>query len=229
MDLLTNSSNLTISLIPVAALATGLMGGLHCVGMCGPLISSVNKKKKDIYLYQVGRLTGYLILALIAGSLGLKVSQLGPKISLWGGISLGLMFLIWGGQGFFRSSIKKGGFFATLSQKIFARFLPNVLKSKNSYLFGLLSLFLPCGLLYGVILVSLGLGGPLKAVMALFFFWLGTIPALSGLAYIIQLFLRPIREKYPRTSSLLLVTVGLVTIFIRVQSALFSTGVHQCH
>ena len=69
-------SGLSINMIdvqhffPWVSFLAGLSGSLHCVGMCGGLVTASCDKEKDVFRYQVGRLLGYMAIGAFAGFLG---------------------------------------------------------------------------------------------------------------------------------------------------------------
>ncbi len=74
-----------------SAFILGLLGSLHCLGMCGPIalmlpIGQAKGAKKAFYifLYQLGRLLAYGILGAIFGVLGKGLALFGmqQKISI---------------------------------------------------------------------------------------------------------------------------------------------------
>ncbi len=84
----------------IAALTTGLIGSLHCVGMCGPLAMALPigrlpgpQRGLALGLYHAGRLTAYAGLGLLMGTLGqgLLLAGLQRPVS----IAAGLFLLIW--------------------------------------------------------------------------------------------------------------------------------------
>ncbi len=61
----------------LAALITGLVGSLHCVGMCGPLAMALpvgrlpaSQRGLGVGLYHLARLTAYAGLGIAIGSVG---------------------------------------------------------------------------------------------------------------------------------------------------------------
>ena len=56
--------------LPWIAFLIGLGGSLHCVSMCGGLVTACAKTKREVAVYQVGRLMGYLLIGLFASVLG---------------------------------------------------------------------------------------------------------------------------------------------------------------
>jgi sulfite exporter TauE/SafE len=72
-----------------AALIVGLLGSSHCLGMCGGIVAALNlgvaedpgSKPRSLFIYQLaynaGRICSYLLVGLLAGSLGAGLAQLG--------------------------------------------------------------------------------------------------------------------------------------------------------
>ena len=86
----------------VSALILGLMGSLHCVGMCGPIafmlpVDRTNNYKKfgQIFIYHFGRLLAYGIIGLIFGLLGKGLSIFGIQQKL--SIVIGIIMIVFGG------------------------------------------------------------------------------------------------------------------------------------
>ena len=66
------------------AFLIGLFGSLHCVGMCGPLVMSIpvqhlpaGKKVSGIIIYQLGRVSMYAMLGIVAGLVGWRMYAAG--------------------------------------------------------------------------------------------------------------------------------------------------------
>lgn len=75
----------------LSAIILGLMGSLHCVGMCGPIafmlpVDKNNNLKKffQVFIYHFGRLLAYGIMGLVFGLLGkgLYVFGMQQKLSI---------------------------------------------------------------------------------------------------------------------------------------------------
>jgi len=211
LDLITNIKNY----LPWIAFASGLGGSLHCVGMCGGLVTASAQNTWDIFRYQLGRLLGYLVVGFFAGLLGkiLGLEVGNPKLTLIPGLLMGILFIYWGVQNFRQK--KSFNFLSNLNSKLYLKMLPKINFSK-SFFTGLFSIFLPCGLLYGVVLGVAAFEHSLHAVFTMFFFWLGTLPAMMVAPCVIQKFLRPLKGKLPRAYALSLISVGLITISYRV-------------
>ncbi|MCP4521101.1 MAG: sulfite exporter TauE/SafE family protein, partial [Cytophagales bacterium] len=71
-----------------SAIILGLVSSLHCMGMCGPIVLSVNnvfgnQSLKSLF-YQMGRITTYFILGCLVGVFGelLMLSEVQRIITL---------------------------------------------------------------------------------------------------------------------------------------------------
>lgn len=227
--------------LPWVSFVAGLGGSLHCVGMCGGLVTASCDKSKDVVRYQIGRLLGYLLLGLSAGFLGslVKIENTSPFLTILPGAFIGLLFIYWGIQNLRGKKAElpmpkaMGKFYSWLWRKL-------VFKNKGfskSFFTGFISIFLPCGLLYGVVLGAVAISHPIMAVTSMFFFWLGTAPSMVLAPQIFQKILNPIKAGLPKTYAVSLVLIGLMTISFRVVKFNEMSGnhtheaipVHHCH
>ena len=226
--------------MPWVSFAAGFGGSLHCVGMCGGLATATCQNKKDVFKYQFGRLTGYITLGFFAGLLGhiFTIQASNPKLTLIPGLLLGSLFLFWGIENFRgkKAEIPTPKFFTKIYSNLWKKFILNKSGFSKSYLTGLLSIFLPCGLLYGIVIGVAAFDHSFKAIFAMFFFWLGTLPSMLFAPSVIQKFLSPLKSKLPKTYALSLIFIGLVTISMRVVkfNEVNAVGVptaqkHHCH
>jgi sulfite exporter TauE/SafE len=215
-DLLVNFQNF----FPWVSFIAGIGGSLHCVGMCGGLVTASCEKNNDVLRYQLGRLLGYLILGLFAGFLGslIKFENASPIVTVLPGLIIGSLFLFWGIQNWRGKKAElpmpkfMGKFYTFLWKKL-------VFKNMNfskSFFTGLISIFLPCGLLYGIVLSGLALQHPIMAFISMFFFWLGTLPSMVLAPQLFQKFLNPFKSKLPKTYAISLIMIGLLTVSFRV-------------
>ncbi|MBL4586245.1 MAG: sulfite exporter TauE/SafE family protein [Flavobacteriales bacterium] len=80
------------------ALILGLVGSLHCLGMCGPIVLIVPKRTGrfssvlDPLLYHAGRLMTYALLGLVAGLIGGRLAVFGGQQRL--SLIIGLLILV---------------------------------------------------------------------------------------------------------------------------------------
>lgn len=180
----------------VTALLAGLLGSGHCFGMCGGIagslgaLSGINGKRSMAWpalQFNTGRLVGYAILgAVAAGILGTAGDFMALKpVGKWlRGLTalmvllIGLRFLVdWRGL----DIIEKGG------AGIWKRIMPIALRiSQRHDWVGRLGLglcwgFLPCGLVYTVLMTAASTGQAASGALTMFAFGVGTLPAMLGL------------------------------------------------
>ena len=229
-----------LSFLPWVSLLAGIGGSLHCVGMCGGLVTATCQKPNDVARYQLGRLLGYLILGFFAGVLGkiFTIQESNPKMTLIPGLVLGSLFLFWGIQNYRgkKAEIPMPKWFNKFYTKLWFLFVYKNENASKAFFTGIISLFLPCGLLYGVVLGVATFEHSFHALLTMFFFWLGTVPSMVLAPSIIQKFLKPIKLKLPKTYAISLILIGLLTISFRVvrfqevnAGLTPPKGVHQCH
>ena len=229
------------TLIPLGVLLASLAGSLHCVGMCGGLITVVAPTRRSMVFYHVGRLFGYLSLGAIAGFLGEKVlrTSLHGIIPWIAASTLALTFFYlglraWKGETHLFQMPK---FFMKIYSKLWGKiFKKEKLQEQVHPLFqvmtvGLLSVFLPCGWLYGFVLGAVATQNTFYGAAFLFTFWLGTLPAMSLAPFFIRKVLSPITQKTPRISAILLMTLGLFTIGLKLYPLLITpkNSTPVCH
>lgn len=208
----------------MAVVAASLFGSLHCVGMCGPLAiwaTSNGTRPVTLVAYHLGRLTTYLSAGLMAGLLGSALTIGGNVAGLQslaamiaGGllVLIGLVRLVRMMPAFNRPSAE----LPTPSRVAgWLHHAKPLLASRGplerSYLAGLLTTWLPCGWLYLFVLIAAGTGGVVPAVTVMFAFWIGTLPALTGLVLGAGSLMKRSATIMPMAASLLLIATGLYT------------------
>jgi len=179
----------------VTAFLAGLLGSGHCFGMCGGIAGSLGAlsgaNNRAILLpalqFNVGRMLGYVILgAIAAGVLGAagEIMALKPLGKWLRGLTalmvllIGLRFLLdWRGL----DAIEKGG--AGLWRRI-APFAARISQRHDwigRFGLGICWGFLPCGLVYTVLVTAASTGSVLGGGSTMFAFGVGTLPAMLGL------------------------------------------------
>lgn len=178
----------------VAAFLVGLLGGGHCAGMCGGIVGAVTmslpgSKPKTGYLlaYNAGRIASYSIIGLFAGAIGASSFFLDHVLpieqALYALASLMLVLLglylagIWRGIVVLEAA---GNRIWRHIQPLSKRFLP-VQTLPQAFILGTLWGWLPCGLVYSVVVAALATGSPWRGGALMLAFGLGTLPALLAM------------------------------------------------
>ncbi|MGB9094118.1 MAG: sulfite exporter TauE/SafE family protein, partial [Gallionella sp.] len=128
-------------------LSMGLLGSLHCIGMCGGLVSALCMSRPAVWwpgliIYQLGRVTTYSLFGLVAGLSGAMLGEIGgwPLLRALA-IVAGLLMIIFGLNlaGWLPDPLRR--FTALVSQRIGLGALARQVAQRNSlsgwYLMGL--------------------------------------------------------------------------------------------
>ena len=213
-----------------AALLAGLLGSAHCLGMCAGIsglfavnsnIASLRNEVPFALTYNLGRVISYAVLGIIVAAFGGVIVKASPNIA--GGIRLlsGVVIILVGLKVAFDirvlNAIERMG--ATLWSRIApaARSLVPVTSLPRALGLGLVWGWLPCGLVYSVLLIAATTANPIHGAMIMVAFGLGTMPAMvmTGLgAARLSLFMR--RRGTRLGLGLLIVVLGLLTIAMPV-------------
>ncbi|MEH6777377.1 sulfite exporter TauE/SafE family protein [Maribacter arcticus] len=204
----------------LSAVILGLMGSLHCVGMCGPIafmlpVDQTNNYKKfgQIFIYHFGRLMAYGIIGLVFGFLGKGLSIFGAqqKLSIAIGIIMILVVLI-PYKIFNKYNLSKPIYKVISKVK---NQLGKELKKKSPDTFltiGFLNGFLPCGLVYMALFGAIAMGNALQGSLYMMLFGLGTVPLMTTAIYFSGLLKGGIRQKVQRVIPVFVVVIGLLFI-----------------
>ncbi|WP_339629863.1 sulfite exporter TauE/SafE family protein [uncultured Maribacter sp.] len=204
----------------LSAIILGLMGSLHCVGMCGPIafmlpVDQSNNYKKfgQIFIYHFGRLVAYGIIGLVFGFLGKGLSIFGAqqKLSISIGVLMILMVLI-PYKTFNKYNLSKPIYKVISKVK---NQLGKELKKKSPDTFltiGFLNGFLPCGLVYMALFGAIAMGNALQGSLYMMLFGLGTIPLMTTAIYFSGLLKGGIRQKVQKAIPIFVVVIGLLFI-----------------
>lgn len=172
----------------LALFLVGLLGGTHCVGMCGGIVGALSMGapgRWSMHLaYNVGRILSYGLAGAIAGavgaaSLGLD-SQVPMRLALYllanlMLIALGLYLL--GVTQALAFTERAGQLLWQRLQPLTRRFLP-ARTVAQAFPLGMLWGWLPCGLVYSALATALSSGSAVRGGLCMLAFGLGTLPNL---------------------------------------------------
>jgi sulfite exporter TauE/SafE len=178
----------------IAVLLVGLLGGVHCLGMCGSIVGIFTAQvPKDqarwpFHLaYSGGRIASYAAAGGLVGAIGqtgllmrdaVPVQHLLFALSSLMLIALGLYLAgVWGAV---RRLEQVGGSLWKRLQPYTARLLP-VNTVPRALGLGALWGWLPCGLVYSVLLTALASGSAVQGALIMLAFGLGTLPNLLAI------------------------------------------------
>lgn len=179
----------------VSALILGLLGGGHCLGMCGGLMGALTlaippeqrgRRLRLLLAYNLGRILSYACAGLLLGLAGWAVanSPVATAMRVLAAlllISMGLYLAGWW-SGLTRIEALGRGLWRHI-QPLASRLLP-VSSLPRALLLGALWGWLPCGLVYSTLLWAASQGNAGYSAALMLAFGLGTWPVLlaTGLA-----------------------------------------------
>jgi sulfite exporter TauE/SafE len=224
-------------LILSLALIQGFSSSFHCLTMCGPLLGAVTTINTSKWvsngIYQMGRFFSYTVLGMVLGLSGTGVDSLGDltQIQWMSGLVSGIFLVYMGSKIIMGTSLHNPflPYFVKFTSPIYNR---KGQSHKNPYLtaflFGSLSGFLPCGVLYPAYALAFSSGNVFGGGLVMGSFFLGTFPALFFAGESIHFLRKCISPKAFSYSGVLLVCLGLGTVFFRIYSTSSSSEPH-CH
>jgi sulfite exporter TauE/SafE len=178
-----------------AAFLVGFLGGAHCVGMCGGIVTAMSfqggvRQPFGLHLgYNLGRILSYTLAGALAGLIGSAAFLSERLLPLQQGLYLlAQIVLILLGlylAGIDRSVLvleRAGGALWRRLQPRLGRLLP-IRGPAQALLAGGLWGWLPCGLTYSVLVWALASGGMLQGAALMFAFGLGTLPTLLAMGW----------------------------------------------
>ncbi len=177
----------------LTALLAGLLGGVHCVGMCGGIVAAFSFRADGtqppfrLHLASnLGRISSYTIFGALAGALGgsLKLATFLPAQTVLYVLAQVVMILL----GLYLAGLNRwvlaferaGGALWRVVQPLFRRLLP-VRSLPQALLAGMAWGWLPCGLVYSVLVSALAAGSAPSGAALMLAFGLGTLPNLLGM------------------------------------------------
>lgn len=183
-----------ISSLILSAFLMGLVGSLHCIGMCGGIVSSMTmnlplQKKHtqftlQLYLinYNAGRILSYGLAGLIVGIFSSFTYGFFDDSLTLSHIISGLFMILfglyisqlWKGLGYLE---KLASPFWKLIQPLSKNYLPPS-SPLRAFPLGLIWGWLPCGFVYSALPIAYSTGDVLQSFLVMVAFGLGTLPML---------------------------------------------------
>jgi sulfite exporter TauE/SafE len=181
------------------AFAVGLLGGVHCLAMCGGLVGTLTLgldptlRRHPLRMlplqlaYNLGRIGGYVGAGAVAGGLGAVLLEFDAlhiaQRALYGlaGATMILLGLYLGGWWRILGRLERLGLgLWRRVQPLARRWLP-VRRIGQAVAVGFLWAWVPCGLVYSVLIAAVSTGRPIDGALTMLAFGAGTLPNLLGI------------------------------------------------
>ena len=177
----------------VAALLAGLLGGVHCAGMCGGIVAAFSFRADGstppfrLHLaYNAGRVMSYTLFGGLAGALGgaLTLANFLPvQTGLYVIAQVVMILLGLYLAGYSKSVLvfeRAGGVIWRHVKPLFQKLIP-VTTTPRAIVAGMAWGWLPCGLVYSILVSALAAGNAVSGAALMLAFGLGTLPNLLGM------------------------------------------------
>lgn len=199
-----------------SALLIGFFGGVHCVGMCGGIVGALSLglpgalRRRPLatwpYLlaYNVGRISSYCLAGALVGALGAAlVDWMFLQRAQWILQALAALFML-------ALGLYLGGWWSGLTRveqlgarlwryiEPWGRRLLPVRSVGQAFVLGMIWGWLPCGLVYSVLIWALASGSALDGAQLLLSFGLGTLPTLLAMGALAAQLGSFVRRPWPR-------------------------------
>lgn len=208
----------------LSALILGLLGGGHCLGMCGGLMGALTlaipaeqraQRLQLLLAYNFGRIFSYALAGLLLGMAGWALAN-SPAAMLLRVvaalllIAMGLYLAGWW-SGLTRIEALGRGLWRYI-QPLTRRFMP-VTSLPRALLLGGLWGWLPCGLVYSTLLWAASQGDALDSAALMLAFGIGTMPVLLATGMAAERVTALLRKQGVRMAGgLLVILFGLWTL-----------------
>ncbi len=210
-----------------SAFIIGLLGGVHCVGMCGGIMNalcfamprqSARRTSITLLLYNLGRIFSYSLAGALIGGLGMLLQGpggvLGPGLRIFAGLMMVAMGLYL--AGWWRGLARLEGLGNRVVwrhvQPVANKLMP-VNRAWQALLLGMLWGWLPCGLVYSTLTLAGATGQWQQAALMMTSFGLGTMPVMLLTGAFAQQFKTWIQKAALRSiAALLVIAFGVWTM-----------------
>jgi sulfite exporter TauE/SafE len=215
----------------LAAFLVGLLGGVHCVGMCGGIVTALSlglpqphgvaqARWRYLLAYNLARITSYSVAGALLGGVGWLAANLSDLyqvqllLQLAAAVFMVILGLYLGGWWRGLAVLERaGGLVWRRLEPLGRRFLP-VRTPGQAFLLGLVWGWLPCGLVYSVLIWSISTADPLYGAALLLSFGLGTLPNLLAMGIVAERLSARVRDpRVRRLAGGLVIGFGLFALY----------------
>ncbi|RKZ95558.1 MAG: sulfite exporter TauE/SafE family protein [Gammaproteobacteria bacterium] len=236
----------------ITAFFAGLLGGVHCLGMCGGIVGALtfgirqddaipvngpssvtgHAPSKNLFpyilAYNGGRLFSYTIAGILVGGISMLASNLPIlnniqySLQIFASLFMIALGLYIGGWWFGLRKIEQaGGVLWKRIEPVSRQFIP-VKSPFQAFILGLLWGWLPCGLVYTILIWSISTGSAIEGGLLMLSFGLGTLPLLLAMGVFATSLSSFIRKNWVRAlAGGIIIAFGVFSLFnlsIRMQA-----------
>ncbi len=208
--------------LAAAAFGAGLLGGVHCMGMCGGIAAALAAASRGPALrrqavFNSGRIASYMAAGALVGALGGLAQLAAPlhaartALFVLASVLMVLLGLYVAGWG--RALLRleaAGGVLWRRIEPLRRRFVP-IDSDAKAFGAGAVWGWVPCGLVYSMLALALASGSAAGGGAVMLAFGLGTLPSLMAAGVAAQKLLQFRRHDWVRRGAgLAIIALGVV-------------------
>ena len=187
---------MVVESIYITALLVGILGGVHCLGMCGGVVGGLTfsletqvqsnwwRMLSFQLVYNIGRISSYVIIGAVFGLVGAGLGSVAAflpvqqSLQVVAGLFMVALGLYLGGWWFGVAKVEKVGQKLWILLAPYAKKMSHVKHYHQAWLYGLIWGWLPCGLVYSMLIMAMTAGSATEGALVMLAFGLGTLPNL---------------------------------------------------
>lgn len=229
-----------------AAFIVGLLGGVHCIGMCGGVVAALTGSLDNavrtsrprfiaaLLAYNIGRIASYTCAGVVLGLLGQQVSALEPLSGLpvariFSGVFMILLGIYLAGWWPSLRWLEQAGALIWKRIEPFGRRFIPIRNSGQALLLGMLWGWLPCGMVYAVLALALASGSTLDGGLTMLAFGLGTLPLMVTMGVAFSALARRLQGRIIRALAGITVLLFGVFVLVTLPADHHGHGPHATH
>lgn len=199
----------------------GLASATHCIGMCGSIqqlfLNMSHSPRESLFIYNAGRISSYLMIALIVAFLATNVTYRTAEFIPWAmvlRIFAGMLLIYLGLQKLIKfktpHTMQKMGSRIWQTIRGWAKPIMPPKYRWQVFLIGCIWGWLPCGMVYAALTLALTTNSITGSVIGMACFAIGTLPAMIGIGLVGQSLQQQL--KLQKILAVFLIVMGVYTV-----------------
>lgn len=213
----------------------GVLGSAHCIGMCGGISATMSLGARSVassilrqLLWSFGRIATYVFLGISTSAFGAGFLQTQSHAVLLQSIMAVVAGLLLMAQGLHAMNwipwrIRRRSGPSCVTRSVFAQFLKGG-SALGAFVAGLLTGFLPCGLVYSFLALAVSTGNPVRGAAVMLSFGLGTIPVMLATGTGFAMATITMRRSVFRVAGFFVLATGILTTVRGITFAVGDSG-----
>ncbi len=214
--------NLEQMTLPLVFLS-GILGSAHCIGMCGGISATMSLGASRIssamlrqLAWSCGRIFTYSFLGILAATLGIRIIRSGSST-----VSAQAIFAIVAGTLLILQGMHSAGWLRFRARRnlkqpcLTAGFLAQFLQGGSTgaaFIAGVLTGFLPCGLVYSFLALAASSGNVLHGLVIMAAFGAGTVPVMVATGTGFSMASVSVRRQLIKVAAVCVLMTGMMTV-----------------